>query len=185
MRSNRSSRKDNRMTIRTSNQDQVAALPDGCSLRATQMDDLAAVTALINKHTQVLYGRPDTTEESMGHGWQSPAWNLAQYSRVVTNREGAIVGYCDVNNTRTPQVRPRLFGRVDPDWRGRGIGTALVRWAESALRAEVDLAPPDAKVEMIGFMDTRDQQSIQLLTDEGMMIVRNSWMMVIDLDHPF
>jgi mycothiol synthase len=81
-----------------------------------------------------------------------------------------------------PHVRVNIWGRVHPDHQGRGIGTALVQWAESRARQAIEKAPPDARVFVLTSAIEADTTAHGIFEAAGFQHVRNSWRMRIDLD---
>ena len=63
---------------------------------------------------------------------------LALY--LVFAPTGEMVSYVEVWATAKPPVHPWMWGRVDPDYEEKGIGTWLLGWAEQrAMRVLTDL----------------------------------------------
>jgi mycothiol synthase len=72
----------------------------------------------------------------------------------------------------------RLFGFIRPEWRHKGIGRAMLRYNEAALRntAAGHLHAMPAYFESFGY-DT-EKENDTLLKSEGYAIIRNSYQMV-------
>jgi len=68
--------------------------------------------------------------EDLVEWWVHEFADLAQDGRIVLSGDGAVVGYATA--IAPPTFRDaygvHLEGRVHPDWRGRGIGRALLAW---------------------------------------------------------
>lgn len=99
-------------------------------LRPATDTDLAAVAAVAvasqraNGVTVVL-----ATAEDFAGSWSRPSMDLATDTRVAEDDRGRVVAYGE------------YFGghahiEVDPDARGRGIGTAMAAWSEQRARAD-------------------------------------------------
>ena len=58
-------------------------------------------------------------------------------------------------------------GFVHPEHRGRGVGTALLRWAEQRAVQEVSKADPDIQIVMFVLQDDANRSSCELLEDNG------------------
>ena len=104
-------------------------LADG--LRAATLDtgDAEAVTALIRACEAHDGGRAERTLEDMLTIWARPSFPLATTAIGVRAGDGELVGYGGFAWVRHADVC------VAPSHRGRGIGTALMRWSWAAARA--------------------------------------------------
>jgi mycothiol synthase len=58
-------------------------------------------------------------------------------------------------------------GRVHPDWRGRGLGTALLRWAELRIRALAAQHPTNGKAMFGANASSTEVTAAELLMHEG------------------
>lgn len=59
------------------------------------------------------------------------------------------------------------LGWLLPDWRGRGIGTAMLRWAESFGRGQAAAEHPDARAEYAANASSTETEATALLLHEG------------------
>jgi mycothiol synthase len=103
-------------------------LPDGYSPRPATPEDAQAVTELVaacEKHDtgEVLIELEDIVAE-----WQRPSLDLAQNS-VLVFADGGLAAAGEVAKGRRAEVYVR------PQHRGRGIGSALMRWTWDVARA--------------------------------------------------
>jgi GNAT superfamily N-acetyltransferase len=104
--------------------------------------------------------------------------------------DGKLVGFTRVYWERMQEDGSRVywhFGFVVPEWRGKGIGTAQVRWAEARAR-EIEASRDDATGDTAAQLSTEAEMgmkaAIGLLTSEGYQPVRYSFFMQTeDLDH--
>ena len=160
------------------------ALPDGYSMRPATLDDLEASVALFNACSRQLIGVNSSTVESYRPEWQMPGLNLETDIQVVVAPDGQIVGCMEVWDLSDPHVRIHTWGRVHPDHQGRGIGGALVTWAEARARQAIDKAPAGARVFMQNGVLDADAAAQELFRAAGFALVRYSWRMKIELDGP-
>ena len=122
----------------------LAPTPTGASVRRPGPDDFDAVLDL---YRRVATRAPDGTT---GRGALRSErdlrglWETSRGDAVVVEVDGLVVGYADVVEVLdpwTPALEVFAEGRVDPDHRGRGVGTFLL--ARAVARAERAAARAD------------------------------------------
>jgi mycothiol synthase len=159
-------------------------LEPSLKLRSVQWSDLEAVTQLIY---DACAADGDTvvavTADELKHEWQTPGFDLEQDAFLVEAWDGHVVGYEEFFN-EYEHAKLRTDGYVHPDFRGRGIGTALLRIIEQRARDELSLAEPEVRVSLHSTIDHRDRVSHELHRNEGYQPLRYHWRMEIVLEAP-
>jgi mycothiol synthase len=154
------------------------------TLRPAKSSDLEAVTQLIY---EVCAADGDTavavTAEELKHEWQSPGFEVERDAFLVETDDGRIVGYEEFFN-EYEHARLRTDGYVHPDFKGRGIGTALLQVIEKRAREEVALAVSDVRVSLQSTTDQHDIAGLDLHRNEGYQPLRYHWRMEIVLNGP-
>jgi mycothiol synthase len=160
------------------------SLPAGLRLRPGKWSDLEAVARLIY---EVCAADGDTsvavTPEELKHEWETPGFTLARDTYVAETDTGRIVGFEEFNNGHAHAIL-HTDGYVHPDYKGRGIGTSLLRAIEGRALEEMALAEPDVRVSLRSTIDNRDPTSHDLHRDEGYLPLRYHWRMEIVLAGP-
>src|SRR5690349_24495848 len=83
--------------------------------------------------------------EELRHEWQNPEFNLGTDAFVVETTDGRLVGYAEITNSYGHAILS-MDGNAHPDFKGRGIGTALLRAVEKRGFEIMNLAEADARV---------------------------------------
>ena len=172
------------MTVSSNKQQAVAALPEGYSMRPVQMDDLDAVTTLVNACSQAFSGIDDVSADTINKEWSTPGLDLATDTRVVIAPDGQLVGYVDVFDVAEPHVCIWTWGRVHPEQRNKGIGTQLYNFMEQRARQAIELAPQGARIVMQAAAEDKDSSAHKLLRSFDMQAGRHFWDMLIEFDGP-
>ncbi len=151
-------------------------------LRQVTMDDLTAVTKMLNICAVDQTGTPELNENLLHSDWTGPSFKLAESARVAETTEGQIVGYIAVWDTDPLPVSNWVWARVHPEFEGLGIGSTMMAWAEQRLQQAVTHVPQDLRVTyQAGSLNTHNATK-QLMEELDMELVRYFWRMVIDLD---
>ena len=123
-----------------------ATLDPSLRLRPVQWSDLEAVTQLIY---DVCESDGDAavavTADELKHEWETPGFALEKDAYLVQTGDGRIVGFEEFNDQYEHAIL-HADGYVHPDFKGRGIGTALLRVVERRAREEMKLAASDVRV---------------------------------------
>lgn len=160
-------------------------LPGGYHTRPATEGDLPAVLKLINDFAQAVIGTDETNLERLRSDWQSPGFDLKNSTRLVETAQGELVGEVEVWDTAEVPVDPYIEGNVDPAHEKQGLGTYLLRWAESRARQAIDRVPADVRVGLHVHVYHGHEPSRRLLLDNEFELSRSFWRMVIDLvDQP-
>ena len=158
-----------------------AVLEAGLRLRPADWADVSAVAGLIY---DVCEADGDTTvavtPEELEHEWRTDGFNLATDAFLVENANGQAVGYEEFFDAQG-HYSLRGDGYVHPHFKGRGIGTSMLRWLETRAREEMKLAEPDLRVFLRCTMDSKDQEGRSLHETEGYSPMRYHWRMEIKL----
>jgi len=157
-------------------------LDPSLKLRPVQWSDLNAVAQLIY---DVCEADGDTTvavtPEELKHEWETPEFVLERDSYLVETADGRIVGFEEFSNGHKHAIL-HTDGYVHPNFKGRGIGTALLRTIEKRALEEMKLAEPDVRVSLRSGIDNRDPSSHDLHRTEGYQPLRYHWRMEIVLN---
>jgi len=156
------------------------SLPRGFTIRRPTMDDMQAVLELIRTCQIARDGKAETTLNDVQLWWNSPDFTIASDAWAVFSLEDKMVAFASVDH----QQHARIYsdGDVLPEYRGRGIGTQLLRLNEQRAQEHVALAPADVRVAMLAWVDDKDAATAHLLEKHDFKRIRSSWRMNIKLD---
>ncbi|MDQ3930736.1 MAG: GNAT family N-acetyltransferase [Chloroflexota bacterium] len=104
---------------------------------------------------------------------------------LMSEVDGKLVGFTRVFWERLQEDGSRIywhFGFVVPEWRGKGIGTAQLRWAEARAR-EIEASHDDTHAgvaQLSSEVEMGMKAAIDLLTSEGYQPVRYHFFMETD-----
>jgi mycothiol synthase len=150
------------------------------TLRPTALDDLPGALALANACSQETSDTDAFTIEDYRNSWGDPARDIAADTRIAQTADGTLVGCVELWNN-APYVGCWIWGRVHPAFRGQGIGTTLMDWAEQRARVALERAPEGMRIVLEASADSRHQPSINLLIERGYSAVRRRLSMMRDL----
>lgn len=146
--------------------------------RAPKLNDVDPVTKLLVACDFADDGVSYYTKEDLLATWQKPGFNLATDAKVIVNNKGQIVGYVSIDNYK--HVCIDVKASVHPNYRGRGIGTLLLRLAEVRARQHLACAPAGARVVVHNPVSHANQTAKNLLEYEGYSLVSHFWRIVIE-----
>jgi GNAT superfamily N-acetyltransferase len=156
----------------------------GFEVRPARFDDLPRLVEMFNAAEIELTGTGGITAERYTQEWKYPGFNLDEDTRAVFSPDGSPVGCAEVWTLLDPPVHPWMWTRVHPEWRGHGIGTALLAWSLARALRVIDRAPSDARFAPRVACPSTHEPSVALFRDFGFEPTRRNWTMTIDLDVP-
>ena len=157
-------------------------IPNGFIVRPAVMGDLKKAVDLFNACSLDLLGVRQHDLHELEVEWRTPMFNLETDTRAVFTLNGELVGYGEMWDVEEPHIRVHSWGRVHPDYRGRGIGTALLAWEEERAREAIAKAPAEAKVSLRHGVNFKDESAKALVEAQGFDVVRHFWRMEVVLD---
>jgi len=146
------------------------------TIRPAGPDDAEKVSELINICSQSLYGKDEMDVGELESDWKLEGFDLENDSLLLLDDE-KVIGYADIWNVSPPFVRFSSLVQVHPNYRGQGFGWLLNVWAESRSRELMQKTEKDLRVFLMSFVNIKDQEAVQLLTDFGSKIERHTWTM--------
>jgi mycothiol synthase len=145
------------------------------------MRDLEQAAALFNACSMAERGREEFDVEELRVEWNTPHFDLARDTRCILAPDGAFVGYVELWDS-APHIVLWSWGRVHPDVRGRGLGTAMLAWTEARAQASLPGAPEGARVVLRQGVQATSKDAQALLAAKGYARIRSFYRMAIDLE---
>ena len=151
----------------------MAVLLKNLLARSPKLEDMVAITELIKVCDVDEYGIADSTMEDLASNWHQPGFNLATDAWVIVTNKGQAVGFACVWHRDYEQIF--TFVCAHPEYRGRGIGTLLLRLVEERARQHVRNARPGTRVTLCGTVSSLNEQAKRLFEREGYTSIRKIW----------
>jgi mycothiol synthase len=143
-------------------------------LRPFTWDDLLTVVGIVNRCEAVDQLERGVSKEELRADWQSPLANPEQNAFLAVVN-GKPVGYGRIQLHKGQENNGfscfRVFGKVLPAWRGRGIGTQILTENEQRARRRLGDVPTD-RVYLDAYADERQESVIALYEKSGLEPVR-------------
>ena len=147
------------------------------------MDDVEAAVELANAYSMQMIGKPQLEAHELRSDWASPNLNIQTDLHLVFAPDDTLVGYAGVWD-RKPNVQIHAWGRVHPEYNGRGIGTYLAQWIERRAHRSITAAPSGTRVVLLQWKPSVDTIAGELLRRHHYRPVRYWFCMSIELDAP-
>lgn len=158
--------------------DLAAALPPSLVARPPADSDAKAITELYLRVDDADLGRPDTDEDDVTAVWRWPSLDLRTDAVLVTTADGTPVAYAWAHVGREGDLT------VDPAWRGKGIGRALLRWLVDRATAQAAERGPAAADGLDLHALSTNGAAARLLEEAGFERDRVSLLLRVDVDGP-
>jgi mycothiol synthase len=155
-------------------------LPEGYQIHRPTMDDVKAVSELLNTCDIAEYGEPDITLDDLRTGWQAPSFHLDTDAWMVIDPEERLVGYVEMGQMQHAKIF--AYMRVLPTYAGRGIGEHLLQLAEAWGRQQMAEADPEVRVTLNSWASFNNEVAQQRLERAGYELIRRHWRMEIDME---
>ena len=151
------------------------------TLRSANWTDVNAVAELTYDVAQ-LEGDVSfvMTAEELANAWRDEGFLVERDVFVVETGDGRVVGSAEFYN-EGDHCKLKADGCVHPEFRGLGIGTALLEKMEERARTEIELAEPDTRVVIQTMINTKNEAGDPLLRAMGYTPIRYFWRMEIRL----
>jgi mycothiol synthase len=146
------------------------------------MDDVPAVTKLLNDAEIADWGAPDYTEDELRDDWEQYGGDPGKAITLVVAPDGNFAGYISFIDNGDGAFE--ADGYAHPAHVGKGIGTWLIQ--ESERRAYDILAgmPSAQRATIRSFTAGSNPRAVDLLAHEGYDAIRHFWRMRINFDGP-
>jgi GNAT superfamily N-acetyltransferase len=150
------------------------------TLRPPSEADIPALVALLNAHHQAVQSTAHVTADEIRLSWSAPGFDPQEMVRVAETAEGTLIGSGSAFYP-APYVRGFVNAQVYPAHYDCGVGSALTEWAEAYLAAQIDKAPPDARITFNTGVIHTHERGARLLRDHGYTHVRSGYEMRISM----
>ena len=147
------------------------------SLRPATLDDVDVLTTLLDACSRAWVDRGSDADGTRAR-LAMPGCDLATDSFVAEGGSGEVLGFGQAWTTPGDEVK--VFARVHPDARGRGIGSTLLDAVLTAARRKAE--GPDWSVTATTW--ARDEAAPAVLRNSGFTEARHFLRMVLDLPSP-
>jgi ribosomal protein S18 acetylase RimI-like enzyme len=158
----------------------MAVLLKNLMARTPKIEDLVAVKELVAACDIAEYGLVGSTMEDLASNWQRSEFNLATDAWVIVTNKGQVVGFACVWHKDYVQID--TFVCVHPEYRGRGIGTLLLRLVEERARQHARNACSGSHVTLNSTVSSVNEGAKRLFEREGYTPARQFWQIAIELD---
>ena len=159
----------------------MVTMDHGLTLRAARWEDIDAIAEMV---LVVLTADDDAVSafsaQELAIFWKSDGFSHETDSWVVTTSDGRIVGYEEFEH-RQAHAYFNGDGYVHPDFRGRGIGSAMLFALDERAGREMRLAEPDLRVYLRAGTSGHDAHARSMFEEAGYRVVRYHWIMQIDM----
>jgi mycothiol synthase len=163
----------------------IVELPEGFTTRGARMENLEPALALFNRWSRSVIGRDEITDVQAFHNeWTSPGFDPGTDISLVFAPNGELAGYIEVWTTVKPPVHPWMWGRVDPAYEDRGIGTWMLHWAEQRALRELPNVPAGLRFAPRLGTYREAEKPKRLFADMGYQHIRSSYHMLIEMNAP-
>ncbi|MGD9100437.1 MAG: GNAT family N-acetyltransferase [Anaerolineae bacterium] len=149
-------------------------------VRPARLDDIDAIVELTNAAALADTGMLGTTRSDKLIELQLPNFDIETDSRLVLAPSGQAAGYVELWDSK-PHVRLYTWGRVHPDYRGRGLGRYLLDWAEGRARKSLHKAPPGARVSLHTSAVRDNAAAHELFEERGFVLARHFFRLCIEM----
>lgn len=143
-------------------------------VRAPQREEAGAIAALLNEHSQALFGVDAATVDEIAHWFDIPTIDPARDMRVAVD-DGLLVAYADVGDGGPQRTRYWIDLRLRPGAVDE-VGHALLDAME---RRAAETAAPGALLR--GFQAAADEAAGRVYEGRGYRLFRHSLRMEISL----
>lgn len=151
--------------------------PPGLTVRGATFGDIPAVAALLRASEEFDTGEPSVTVEDVESEWMLPGFDPAIDVLLVVDRD-RVVASAEVPGWRAEAT-------VHPEARGRGIGTAILRWTE---RRALERAEAGTEVRVGQTVVDTSVEAISLFVRHGYTPRHTSWVLRlpddVTIEHP-
>jgi len=151
--------------------------------RPVTMDDVQCVTDLLNTCSIEQTGQPRIQVGELKTDWEQPTFDIETDTLVVLAPGDKIVGHGALWSS-APWVRAFAAIDVHPDYRGRGIGTTIEKWAEMRSRRDLSRASNGTRFTLWQEALSTDRPTCQFLETKWYHVARHSLRMVIEMTSP-
>jgi mycothiol synthase len=156
-------------------------LPPGFTSRPATSEDLDEAAALLEAWELAHFGETDATRSELQFEWGAAWFDIERDTRLIRHADGGLAAYVQ-HATPDKGKRFEAFGPVDPRFEGRGLGSAILDWAEAQTRVRLE---PGSATRLWNSAPARDARAINLLEARGYERIRTFRQLSIDLDPSF
>lgn len=156
-------------------------LPPGFTSRPATLADLDDVAALIDAWELAHFGEAEANRSMLQFEWAAAWFDIERDTRIIRTAEGELAAYAD-HATPDNGKRFQTFGPVHPRFEGRGLGSAILDWAETQTRARLE---PGSATRLWNSIPVGDVGATRLLEAYGYVPIRMFCQMTLDLDPSF
>jgi mycothiol synthase len=155
-------------------------LPSGFTAAPATEQEAEAIAAVMTASQAANGDESAITADELRSDWSGV--DLATASLVIRDPSGTIAGYADLDNQANVVISVYVY--VAPEFRGRGVGTALRQWSENYARQAMREAPAGYQVLVQQFIPSPAASAHRVLEEAGYRAVREAFVMETSLDRP-
>lgn len=157
-------------------------LPQGFTTRGANLDDVEPAMRLFNRWSRAVIGRDEFADvQSIRKEWMTPGADPSEDIRHIFASNGALVGHIEVWTTSNPPIYPEIWGRIDPDYEGLGIGTWMLHWAEQRALEALERIPSGLRFAPHVGTYRESAKAKKLFEDFGYRHIRSTYYMIIEM----
>ncbi len=157
-------------------------MTDLFTLKPATPDDMDTLVELVRGCDTENIGASNFDRSEVEYMYNMPRFDPARDIRVALDSlTGQPIGFAFIFATRSLPVRPWAWGWTRPEFRGRGVGTALLNWMLERSELSKTLVPPEARIVLEVAASERVPDIADLLTNNGFITQRASYTMWIEL----